>query len=357
MKFGVTLSNRGVVLGTRTPRELLALADKVEGNPLFDSVWVGDALYVNRRLDAIPLLAAIAGRTDRILLGPAAMGSFALRNPIVFAYEWASIDQIANGRARLIVAAGGGGEALWKAESAALGVPPEERRKRMYEHIKILKHLWHNDKGTFKGSFYSFADLVLEPKPANPDCPVWTATNATRLSSGATDAASSGSDYALKQCGRLADGWMTHSATPQAIHDSWNKILLVAKETGRTTDRFDNCIYHHIHIDDDRDRALHEAKSFLDRYYSANYSRERLEKWLTYGSPRDCIASLKSFRGCGARRVTLRISTEKKESAQFDKLVNEVLPYVNEGSPGFKVDADSPAGQVAAAVDARGARS
>lgn len=338
LKFGVTLSNRGVVLGTRTPKDLLTLADKVESNELLDSVWVGDALYVNRRLDAIPLLAAIAGRTERVLLGPAAMGSFALRNPLVFAYEWASVDQIANGRTRLIVAAGGGGEALWAAESRALGVAPEERRKRMYEHIKILKHLWHNDKTEFKGTFYRFADLVLEPKPRNPDCPIWTATNATRLSSGTADGAFSGSDYALRQCGRIADGWMTHSASPRAIHDSWSKILSVAEENGRPAARFDNCIYHHIHIDDDKDRALHEAKSFLDRYYSANYSKERLETWLTYGSPRDCIEGLRAFRGSGANRIALRLSTESRESEQFDKLINEVLPYVNEGGPGFSLD-------------------
>lgn len=335
LKFGITLSNRGVVLGTRTPRDLLMLADKVEGNLLFDSVWVGDALYVNRRLDAIPLLAAIAGRTERILLGPAAMGSFALRNPLVFAYEWASIDQIASGRTRLIVAAGGGGETLWNAESLGLGVPPEERRKRMYEHMRILKHLWHRDRVEFRGAFHTFADLVLEPKPANPDCPIWTATNATRLASGTANAAATGSDYALRQCGRLADGWMTHSASPRAIHDSWNKILAVARESGRDTDHFDNCFYHHIYIDEDEDRALHDAKSFLDRYYSADYSKERLQSWLTYGSARTCIEGLRKFRGSGARRITLRLSTEKREAEQFEKLVNEVLPYVNEGNAGF----------------------
>ncbi len=339
LKFGITLSNRGVVLGTRTPRDLLMLADQVEQNPLFDSVWVGDALYVNRRLDAIPLLAAIAGRTERILLGPAAMGSFALRNPLVFAYEWASIDQLANGRARLIVAAGGGGETLWNAESKALGVAPSERRKRMYEHIRILKHLWRHDNTEFKGSFYEFADLVLEPKPVNPNCPIWTATNAARLASGAANAASSGSDYALKQCGRVADGWMTHSASPRAIYDSWHKILEVAKQHGRATGHFDNCVYHHIYIDEDEDRALHEAKSFLDRYYSTNYTKERLQSWLTYGSARTCVEGLRKFRGCGARRITLRLSTEQGESEQFEKLAGEVLPYVNEGGTEFSLDA------------------
>ena len=59
---------------------------------MMDSVWCGDALFVNRRLDALTLLAAVAGRTERVLLGPACMGSFALRDPLVFAYEWASLD-------------------------------------------------------------------------------------------------------------------------------------------------------------------------------------------------------------------------------------------------------------------------
>ena len=37
----------------------------------------------------LTLLAAVAGWTERVLLGPARTGSFALRDPRVFAYEWA----------------------------------------------------------------------------------------------------------------------------------------------------------------------------------------------------------------------------------------------------------------------------
>jgi hypothetical protein len=115
---------------------------------------------------------------------------------------------------------------IMDAESRALGVAPEERRKRMYEHIRVLKHLWYNDRAEFKGSFHSFADLVLEPKPVNPNCPIWTATNATRLASGATNAASSGSDYALKQCGRLG-GRVDDAQCLTARH-----IRLVGPDTG-----------------------------------------------------------------------------------------------------------------------------
>ncbi len=49
MNFGVTLSNRGVLLGLTTPRDLLTLADAVEASPHMDSVWCGDALFVNRQ--------------------------------------------------------------------------------------------------------------------------------------------------------------------------------------------------------------------------------------------------------------------------------------------------------------------
>src|ERR1700741_1998461 len=69
MDFGITLSNRGVLVGLATARDLLALADAVEAAPVLDSVWCGDALFVNRRLDALTLFAAVAGGTERGLQG------------------------------------------------------------------------------------------------------------------------------------------------------------------------------------------------------------------------------------------------------------------------------------------------
>ena len=107
MTFGITLPNRGVTLGICTVEDLLDLADMAEACPEMDSVWVGDALFVNRRLDALMLLAAVAGRTARVLLAPACMGSFALRDPKVLAYEWASLDRLS------------GAPGWWRARAAA----------------------------------------------------------------------------------------------------------------------------------------------------------------------------------------------------------------------------------------------
>jgi alkanesulfonate monooxygenase SsuD/methylene tetrahydromethanopterin reductase-like flavin-dependent oxidoreductase (luciferase family) len=327
MNFGITLSNRGVLLGLCTPRDLLALADAVEACAAMDSVWCGDALFVNRRLDALTLLAAVAGRTQRVLLGPACMGSFALRDPLVFAYEWASLDVLSNGRTRLVACAGGGAGPLWEAESAALGIAPGERRRRMIENIQVLRHLWTKDNAPFAGQFRTFSNVILEPKPVQSPCPIWLATNAERLAKGQAD--SGGSEIALTRVGTLADGWMTHSVSPQGFRRSWDFILQVGRDAGRDMSGFDNVLYHHINVNEDRNAALADSKKFLDLYYSADYSKERLEAWLTYGSPRDCICHLEQFKASGCRRITLRISTMGDPMAQFRRLVEDVLPYVN----------------------------
>jgi alkanesulfonate monooxygenase SsuD/methylene tetrahydromethanopterin reductase-like flavin-dependent oxidoreductase (luciferase family) len=324
---GITLSNRAVLLGLTTAADLIDLAEAADRVPGIDSVWCGDALFVNRRLDALTLLAAVAGRTRRVLIGPACMGSFALRNPLVFAYEWASLDVISNGRTRLVACAGGGAGPLWDAETEAMGIAAEDRRKHMVENIHVLRHLWTKDNEPFTGQFVKFANITLEPKPLQNPCPIWLATNAERLSKGQAD--SGGSEFALTRVGKVADGWMTHSVSPKGFESSWNFILKVAKENGRDPSKFDNVLYHHININDDRDACLADSKKFLDQYYGANYSKERLESWLTYGSPRDCIDDIRRYRDTGCNRITFRLSTMGDPMHQLKRLAEEVLPYVN----------------------------
>jgi alkanesulfonate monooxygenase SsuD/methylene tetrahydromethanopterin reductase-like flavin-dependent oxidoreductase (luciferase family) len=326
MKFGVTLSNRGVLVGLCATRDLLKLADAVEASPLMDSVWCGDALFVNRRLDALTLLAAVAGRTERVLIGPACMGSFALRNPLVFAYEWASLDVLSGGRTRLVACAGGGAGPLWEAETAAMQIAPQDRRKHMMENIRVLRHLWSQDNAPFEGAFVRFSGVTLEPKPVQTPCPIWLATNAERLSHGQAD--SGGSEIALRRVGTSADGWMTHSVSPAGFKASWEFILQVARDNGRDIARFDNVLYHHININDDRAASLADSKTFLNRYYGANFGRERLESWLTYGSPADCIADIRRYQASGCRRITFRISTMGDPLQQLKRLADEVLPHV-----------------------------
>jgi alkanesulfonate monooxygenase SsuD/methylene tetrahydromethanopterin reductase-like flavin-dependent oxidoreductase (luciferase family) len=245
---------------------------------------------------------------------------------MVFAYEWASLDVISNGRTRLVACAGGGAGPLWEAETAAMGIKPEDRRKHMVENMHVLRHLWTRDNEPFEGNFVKFSNITLEPKPVQNPCPIWLATNAERLSLGQAD--SGGSEFALTRVGKIADGWMTHSVSPEGFRRSWDFILKVGGDQGRDMSGFDHVLYHHINVNDDREAALADSKTFLDLYYTANYSKERLEAWLTYGTPRDCIEHLRRYKAAGCKRVTFRISTMGNPLAQLKRVTEEVLPFV-----------------------------
>ena len=71
--FGLTLSNRALVTRGTTPKDLIDMAVLAERTGAVDAIWVGDSILSKPRLECIPLLGAIAGRTSRVKLGVACM--------------------------------------------------------------------------------------------------------------------------------------------------------------------------------------------------------------------------------------------------------------------------------------------
>src|SRR5207249_8886206 len=112
-KFGLTLPNRGVIIGATTVPEMLDMAEWADGAG-WDSVWVGDSIFAKPRLDAIALLGALAARTKRVRLGPACFASTPLRDALILAYQWASLDFMSGGRSIFVACQGqpepGGGD-------------------------------------------------------------------------------------------------------------------------------------------------------------------------------------------------------------------------------------------------------
>ena len=148
---GLSLPNRGVLFGATTMDELYTLAERAESSGLFHSLWVGDGLIAKPRLEAIATLSALAGRTQRLVLGVCCMATFPLRNPILFACQWASLDVISNGRTLLAVCLGaptGRGGSNFGAELSAMNVQGRSRVRRMEDAIDVVRKVWSGPAGT-----------------------------------------------------------------------------------------------------------------------------------------------------------------------------------------------------------------
>lgn len=86
-RIGYLLPTREAVMqGRPETGPLLALAERAEALG-YDAVWVGDSLLARPRHDPLTLLAAVAARTRKVLVGTAVFLP-ALRNPVVLAISW-----------------------------------------------------------------------------------------------------------------------------------------------------------------------------------------------------------------------------------------------------------------------------
>src|SRR3981189_257626 len=173
MHIGLTLPNRGVLFGVTTPEQMLQMSEIADQSGAFQSIWVGDSLLGKPRMESVALLAGIAARTRRVRLGPACMASFTLRDPVLLAYQWASLDLLAEGRTVLVVCTGIVPQEGGRVEGELDGLRRRDRVERMLEWIELVKLLWTQDNVTFEGKHYHCEGITIDPKPcASPRPPI-----------------------------------------------------------------------------------------------------------------------------------------------------------------------------------------
>ena len=187
----------------------------------YDSLWVCDHLYGPQSpqipiLEAWPLLAAIAGVTERVELGtlvtPAGM-----RNPAQLGKTIATIDNISGGR---VIAGLGAG---WMArEFTDFGVPflsTGQRLGQLKETVSLLKRMWGDEaQVSFEGKYVHATNVVCEPKPAR-SVPI--------LIGGA------GEQVTLKLAAREADIWNNLAAHHAALPHKIDVFKQHCREAGR----------------------------------------------------------------------------------------------------------------------------
>src|SRR5580700_7700927 len=198
MQLGIHLPHAG---SQATPDLIKRHARRAEALGLSD-VWVSEHIIVPRKqfprsplfYDPVLTLTWVAAVTERVRLGTSVI-VLPMRHPLPLAKELSTLHNLSGGR--LILGVGVG----WlEPEFAALGVPFNERGRRLDEGLAMMRAVWTQDPVTFHSQTIPAVidGMTMTPMPASP-IPLWLGGK---------------SDAALRRTIRVADGWHGSGLTP-----------------------------------------------------------------------------------------------------------------------------------------------
>jgi alkanesulfonate monooxygenase SsuD/methylene tetrahydromethanopterin reductase-like flavin-dependent oxidoreductase (luciferase family) len=269
---------------------LLALAERAEGLG-YDSVWVGDSLLARPRHDPLTLLAAVAARTRKVMVGTAVFLP-ALRNPVVLAHQLATLDRISEGR--LVLGAGIATDMTnIRAEFAAAGVPFEGRVGRMMEGLRLARALWTGQPVDWEGR-WPVKGGVLGPTPHRPGGPpIWLAGSVRA---------------AFERAAKHFDGWFANEPDLARWTAQWHEVRQIVRELGRDPGQFPAANYVTLALDADRARAEQRIDAFLENYYGQPAALMRRRQACFGGPPAAAAAWLRGYADAGATDLIVRFT-------------------------------------------------
>lgn len=207
-----------LVLPERPVPELVARARRAEALG-YDAVWVADEKFYR---DPWVVLAAMAGRTERVRLGTAVTEPYS-RHPALIAMAVATLLELAPGRFTLGLGSGGPG-------FPPMGIVRRRPTSALREAVTIIRGLLAGERLDFEGDVLSFRNgaLNFESQPV----PVYVAARGRKV---------------LGVAGSVADGVIIAPfASPEAIRYAADLVASGAREAGlpapRTVVRVDVCI-------------------------------------------------------------------------------------------------------------------
>ena len=165
-----------------------------------------------RSLDPYIALAAAAAVTEKIRLGTG-IGLPAQHDPITFAKQLATLDQISGGRFVFGIGFGWNHE-----EMENHGIDVRRRRKRVREAMLAMQALWAEDRASFSGEFHSFTESWQWPKPMQRPRP--------RVLVGGSPG-----PILFRHIAEYADGWIPIGGA--GVNDALPELHREMKERGR----------------------------------------------------------------------------------------------------------------------------
>ncbi len=230
MKFGVALG----ALNAHFHLDATLAAEELG----YESVWLPEHLIFTRTMtrsphpgethppvppetpifDAFTYLGYLAGRTKRVRLGTHVY-NIGLRHPFTTARGVQTLDLLSGGRFEF-----GIGASWLEQEWDATQLDFATRGRRVDEAIEICKRLFTDETVTHHGEFFSFDEVVFEPKPKQQPWP-------PILVGGESKAA-------LRRAAKLGDGWIGMAHTFDSAAGQIATLRTLLAEFGRDSAGF-----------------------------------------------------------------------------------------------------------------------
>jgi 5,10-methylenetetrahydromethanopterin reductase len=211
----------------------------------FAAVWQAESRLVR---EATVPMASFLAVTERIKVGSGVVNNWT-RNPALLASTFATLDDLAPGRVILGIGA------WWDPLARKVGIERRKPLRAMRETVEAVRALLHDETVTYDGEFVHLDGVELDyvhqerrPKAV----PIYIGATGMQM---------------MELTGEIADGVVLNYLVSPAYNDGAIEHLAVgAARAGRTVDELDRPQLVVCSLDEDRGRALDNARLLVTQY-------------------------------------------------------------------------------------------
>ncbi|MCC7328779.1 MAG: LLM class flavin-dependent oxidoreductase [Gammaproteobacteria bacterium] len=225
-----------VILESHLPPQRIAELGQLAERHGLGGVWVSN---MSDARDPFVNFVELARTTSRIRLGPIAVSPFEL-HPLKMASSLLTLNEVAQGRAQIVVGAGGG-------TATAIGAKPVRVVRAVRECVEILKAAATGKPVRYQGELFKIGwyhpSWVQSPPPV-----IYAGANGPQM---------------LKAAPRHADAVMVSDFVPDHVRRSRAIIDASLHEAGRDPAGFPMSNFWAWHVKESREEAEREARTWL----------------------------------------------------------------------------------------------
>jgi probable F420-dependent oxidoreductase len=269
------------------------------------------------RLDAMTVLAALAGHTQRLRLGAMVMGN-GFRHPVITAKTVGALDHVSDGRAELGL---GAGNVAHEYVNHGMEFPAfKERAERLDEALTLIRALWTQDEPSFEGRYYRVQGVQYYPKPVQkPYPPIMIGGTGPTM---------------IRIAAKHADEWNTTGVPLKSQVSLMERMRAACSEAGRDFSalRFS----HQLTIEPAKDRT--DAQTKLDRHIGIasrnprfklrpEYTslEEQVQDSVIVGEPAEIVERVGQWRDAGITHLNMH-TPRPFERGVLETIARDVMP-------------------------------